>query len=63
MNFTFSEHHQLLRSQRARVREGPHPAPRARAWDEEERFPRELVPKLAELGLLGIRIPRMRRLR
>ncbi len=32
-------------------------APRARQWDEEERFPREIVPRLAELGLLGIRIP------
>jgi alkylation response protein AidB-like acyl-CoA dehydrogenase len=27
------------------------------AWDREERFPREIVPRLAELGLLGIRIP------
>ena len=32
-------------------------APYARAWDEEERFPTELVPKLAELGLLGLRVP------
>lgn len=31
--------------------------PHAREWDEAERFPSELVPKLAELGLLGIRIP------
>lgn len=31
--------------------------PYARRWDEEERFPKELVPKLATLGLLGIRIP------
>ena len=31
--------------------------PRAKAWDAEERFPSEIVPKLAELGLLGIRIP------
>ena len=31
--------------------------PHARAWDAEERFPHELMPKLAELGLLGIRIP------
>jgi len=31
--------------------------PRAIEWDKEERFPKELVPKLAELGLLGIRIP------
>jgi alkylation response protein AidB-like acyl-CoA dehydrogenase len=31
--------------------------PHARAWDEEERFPSEIVPKLAELGLLGLRVP------
>ena len=31
--------------------------PHARAWDEEERFPSELVPKLAALGLLGLRVP------
>lgn len=31
--------------------------PNARKWDEEERFPKEIVPRLAELGLLGIRIP------
>jgi len=56
MDFTFSEHHQLLRTS---VREfaKTHIQPHARAWDEEERFPSELVPKLAELGLLGIRIP------
>jgi len=34
-----------------------HVAPNARRWDEEERFPSELIPHLAELGLLGIRIP------
>jgi alkylation response protein AidB-like acyl-CoA dehydrogenase len=32
-------------------------APHARRWDEEERFPSEIVPKLAELGLLGLRVP------
>jgi alkylation response protein AidB-like acyl-CoA dehydrogenase len=32
-------------------------APNARKWDEEEHFPIELVPKLAELGLLGLRVP------
>jgi alkylation response protein AidB-like acyl-CoA dehydrogenase len=31
--------------------------PHARTWDEEERFPTEIVPKLAELGLLGLRVP------
>ncbi len=29
-------------------------APHARRWDEEERFPEEIVPKLAELSLLGL---------
>jgi alkylation response protein AidB-like acyl-CoA dehydrogenase len=56
MDFTFSEHHQLLR-QSVREFAKAHIQPYARSWDEEERFPKELVPKLAELGLLGIRIP------
>src|SRR5438445_3860711 len=56
MDFSHSEHHDLLRKSvrdfaRAEV------APHAKKWDQEERFPKELVPKLAELGLLGIRIP------
>jgi alkylation response protein AidB-like acyl-CoA dehydrogenase len=56
MNFEFAEHHQLLRKTvrdfaRAEV------APKARQWDHEERFPKEIVPRLAQLGLLGIRIP------
>lgn len=56
MNFGFSEQHELLRRSihdfaEAEVR------PNARAWDREERFPQEIVPKLAAMGLLGIRIP------
>jgi alkylation response protein AidB-like acyl-CoA dehydrogenase len=56
MDFALSDHHELLRKTvrdfaRAEV------APHARKWDEEERFPKEIVPKLAQLGLLGIRIP------
>jgi alkylation response protein AidB-like acyl-CoA dehydrogenase len=56
MNFELAEHHLLLRKMvrdfaRAEV------APKAQAWDKEERFPKEIVPRLAELGLLGIRIP------
>ena len=31
--------------------------PHAKRWDAEETFPHEIVPKLAEMGLLGIRIP------
>ena len=32
-------------------------APHARRWDEEEQFPLPLLPKLAALGLLGLRVP------
>jgi len=31
--------------------------PHASDWDREHRFPRELYPKLAELGLMGVCIP------
>jgi len=31
--------------------------PHAAAWDREHRFPRELYPKLAELGLMGVCLP------
>jgi alkylation response protein AidB-like acyl-CoA dehydrogenase len=56
MDFELSEHHTLLRnSLRQFFRERV--APRAREWDEAEHFPSELVPELAELGLLGIKIP------
>jgi alkylation response protein AidB-like acyl-CoA dehydrogenase len=56
VDFSFSEQHHILRQS---VREfcEREVRPLARVWDEEERFPSELVPKLAELGLLGIRIP------
>jgi len=32
-------------------------APHVREWDEIEHFPRELIPKLAELGLMGAPFP------
>jgi alkylation response protein AidB-like acyl-CoA dehydrogenase len=32
-------------------------APHAATWDREHRFPHDLVPKLAELGLMGVSIP------
>jgi alkylation response protein AidB-like acyl-CoA dehydrogenase len=56
VDFDFSEQHVLLRKS---VREFAKAeiAPHAQTWDREERFPRELVPKLAAMGLLGIRIP------
>jgi alkylation response protein AidB-like acyl-CoA dehydrogenase len=56
MDFDWSEHHKLLR-QSVRDFARAEIAPHAQRWDKEERFPAELVPKLAQMGLLGIRIP------
>lgn len=56
MDFELSEQHQILRSE-VRAFCEREVKPHARKWDAEERFPQEIVPKLAELGLLGIRIP------
>jgi alkylation response protein AidB-like acyl-CoA dehydrogenase len=56
MDFAPSEQDELLRKT---VREFARAEvlPYARRWDAEERFPTEIVPKLADMGLLGIRIP------
>jgi alkylation response protein AidB-like acyl-CoA dehydrogenase len=56
LDFELPESHRLLRNT---VREFAEREvrPHAAEWDREERFPSELVPKLAELGLLGIKIP------
>jgi alkylation response protein AidB-like acyl-CoA dehydrogenase len=56
MDFDFDEPHRLLR-QSVREFARAEIAPNAQRWDREERFPTELVPKLAGMGLLGIRIP------
>jgi alkylation response protein AidB-like acyl-CoA dehydrogenase len=56
MDFQLTEQQRLLR---LTVREfaereiGPH----VMEWDEAQHFPVELVPKLAELGLMGIQVP------
>jgi alkylation response protein AidB-like acyl-CoA dehydrogenase len=56
MDFDLDEPHRLLR-QSVREFARAEIAPNAQGWDREERFPTELVPKLASMGLLGIRIP------
>jgi alkylation response protein AidB-like acyl-CoA dehydrogenase len=56
VDFDFAEHHALLRKT-VRDFAKSEVAPHARKWDAEERFPREIIPKLADMGLLGIRIP------
>src|SRR5262245_1599300 len=56
MDFDLSENQQLVRRS---VREFVEQEikPHSKRWDEEERFPMELVPKLAEVGLLGMVYP------
>jgi alkylation response protein AidB-like acyl-CoA dehydrogenase len=56
MDFELDEQHSILR-QSVRDFARAEIAPNAQRWDREERFPAELVPKLASMGLLGIRIP------
>ncbi|MCA9582277.1 MAG: acyl-CoA dehydrogenase family protein, partial [Myxococcales bacterium] len=56
MDFQLSDEHRTIRDT-AREFARREVAPFARAWDEEERFPKEIIPKLGDLGFLGIRIP------
>ncbi len=56
MDFELPESHRQIQQS---VRELclKHVVPFAKKWDDEERFPKEIVPILADAGLLGIRIP------
>ncbi|HXV84307.1 MAG TPA: acyl-CoA dehydrogenase family protein [Candidatus Binatia bacterium] len=56
MNFDLTEDQELLK-QTIRDFAETQIAPGARARDEAARFPTELIPKMAELGLFGIMIP------
>jgi alkylation response protein AidB-like acyl-CoA dehydrogenase len=56
LDFELPESHRILRDTVRQFAERE-VRPHARGWDAEERFPAEIVPKLAELGLLGIKIP------
>jgi alkylation response protein AidB-like acyl-CoA dehydrogenase len=56
MNFDFTSDQELLRRS---VREFAESElrPHVREWDEAQQFPRELLAKLADLGLMGIQFP------
>jgi alkylation response protein AidB-like acyl-CoA dehydrogenase len=56
MNFDLTEEQAVLQKT---VREfcARHVIPHAARWDEEERFPAEVIPPMAELGLFGLQIP------
>jgi alkylation response protein AidB-like acyl-CoA dehydrogenase len=56
MNFTLTQEQQILRDT---VRDfcAREIMPHSRRWDEAEKFPHEIVPRMAELGLWGVRVP------
>ncbi len=56
MDFELDEEHQSIQNA-ARDFAQKEVAPHATQWDEQERFPSEIIPKLGQLGFLGIRIP------
>ena len=56
MNFDFSEEQNILR-ETVRGFAETEIAPHVMKWDEAQYFPIELVPKLAELGMMGAIVP------
>src|SRR5690242_8228764 len=56
MDVALSEQQQLLR-QSVREFAEREMRPHVREWDEAQHFPLELLPKLADLGLMGIQFP------
>ena len=56
MDFSFSEEQKHLRKSVREFAEGEI-APHVMEWDEVSKFPAELIPKLADMGLLGVIFP------
>jgi len=56
VDFTFTEEQKHLRKSVREFAEGEI-APHVMEWDEASHFPLELLPKLAEMGLLGVIFP------
>ena len=56
MDFSFTDEQQQLRRSVREFAESEI-APHVMEWDEASRFPAELIPKLGEMGLLGVIFP------
>src|SRR5580693_3236401 len=56
VDFTFTDEQQQLRRSIRGFAEGEI-APHVMEWDEASHFPAEIIPKLAEMGLLGVIFP------
>ncbi len=56
MDFTFTEEQKQLRKSVREFAEGEI-APHVMEWDESSHFPKEILPKLAEMGFMGVIFP------
>ena len=56
MDFSFTDEQQQLRRTVREFAESEI-APHVMEWDEASQFPSELIPKLAEMGLMGVIFP------
>jgi alkylation response protein AidB-like acyl-CoA dehydrogenase len=56
MNFEFSEDHLSIQKLARDFAEGE-VRPRAAKWDQSGSFPFEIIPKMAELGFMGLTVP------
>ena len=56
MDFTFTDEQKQLRKSVREFAEGEI-APHVMEWDESSHFPAEILPKLAEMGLMGVIFP------
>ena len=56
MDFTFTDEQQAMRRSVREFAEGEI-RPHVMEWDEASHFPQEILPKLAEMGLLGVIFP------
>lgn len=57
MNFEESEHIRMIRDSVRRFVEDEMPREKARQWDKENHFPRDVYDKLAALGMMGMTVP------
>ncbi len=56
MDFSFTDEQNQLRRSIREFAEGEI-APHVMEWDEASHFPMEIIPKLAEMGLMGVIFP------
>ncbi|MBW1921413.1 MAG: acyl-CoA dehydrogenase family protein [Deltaproteobacteria bacterium] len=57
MDYSFTEEQNMLRDMVRKFTQAEIPPEVAREIDEQDRFPRELLAKLSELGIMGINVP------